>query len=61
MTQEVAPDDKNSNREENDQVNKFLAEALNGKSEGFKIRHQGNYWQKVSLMLTNYIIRLVMI
>ncbi|AFY57322.1 hypothetical protein Riv7116_4913 [Rivularia sp. PCC 7116] len=36
MTQEVAPDDKNSNREENDQVNKFLAEALKGKSEGFK-------------------------
>ena len=36
MTQEVAPSDKNSNREENDQVNKFLAEALNGKSEEFK-------------------------
>ncbi|MEM9927718.1 MAG: DUF6753 family protein [Cyanobacteria bacterium P01_D01_bin.50] len=36
MTQEVAPGDKNSNRKENDQVNKFLAEALNGKSEEFK-------------------------
>jgi len=37
MTQEVAPANKNPSHEEgNEQVNKFLAEALKGKSEEFK-------------------------